>query len=367
MRTIGLISANYISGRFEALTEKRTLASLPYGGRYRLIDFALSNMVNSGIQTVGVISPYNSGSLIDHVGIGEPWGLDRKVGGLFMMPGSVYGLRTTGSRFLLKDIIDNRAFLQRDDADYILMTGSSDVYNMDYRPLIEQHQASGCGVTAAYVDVDNAELYRGYFLDTDDDGKVTNIDKYRDGKASYFMDCCVINKSLLLDIIEHFKSLEHMDLFEIIGDNLSRISVGTYKFDGYLGKINNIKDYMEVSVALADYDIRNELFFNFERRIMTKVQDEAPVFYGSDCSVKNSMVSAGCRIEGTVENSIIFRSTHIAKDAVVRNSVIMMHGDIGEGAELDGIVCDKYVTVAPGTKLSKGGDEPMIIEKGKTI
>ena len=151
MKTIGLISATYSGNGFGGLTKNRTLSSLPFCGRYRLIDFALSNMVNSGIQTVGVITPYNSGSLIDHIGTGNPWSLDRKSGGLFLMPGSVYGVETGECRFLMRDLIENKKFLERDDADYVIVTSSSDVYNMSFEPLIKAHAESGRQIGRAHV------------------------------------------------------------------------------------------------------------------------------------------------------------------------------------------------------------------------
>ena len=179
MKAIGLISANYGSSEFGALLENRTLASLPYGGRYRLIDFALSNMANAGITTVGVIAPVNSGSLIDHIGVGNPWSLGRKRGGLFTMPGSVFGMQRFGSRFLMRDLIKCEDLYTKDEADYVIMSGSSDVCNIDYVPLIDAHEKSGKSITMVYKKVPRGEEFQGYFLDIDENGKVTNINTAR--------------------------------------------------------------------------------------------------------------------------------------------------------------------------------------------
>ena len=367
MRTIGLISANYSSSEFGVLLNNRSLASLPFGGRYRLIDFALSNIANSGITTVGVISPYDSGSLIDHIGVGAPWGLDRKNGGMFIMPGSAYGLQSAGSRFLLRDIMKNRAFIERDDADYVIMAGSSDVWNIDFRPLIEQHSKSNRPITMVYKKVPRGEDYLGYFLDIDEFGMVSNITEEGYSWANYFADCFIIDREYLIDFINWFDTLEYMDMIQIIRNNIGIIDIDTYEFKGYLGKIKNPTHFLKVNQSMADYDIRDEVFSNPERPIYTKAQDEAPVFHLPDADVRNSVVSAGCTIEGRVENSIIFRSVNIAKNAVVKNSIIMQHCEIGEGAVIDNVIADKYVKVSDGVKIYGGDREPVVIGKNQTI
>mgnify|MGYP002625866602 CR=1 FL=1 len=367
MKTIGLISANYNSHSFGDLLENRSLASLPYGGRYRLIDFALSNMVNSGITTVGIIAPYNSGSLIDHIGIGSPWSLGRKSGGLFLMPGSAYGLQAAGSRFLIRDLLKSRVFFEKDDADYVVMAGSTDVWNIDFQPLIKQHDQSGKPITMVYKKVPRGEDYNGLFLEIGDEGDVTGITVGCKGWANYFADCFIINREYMLEFLDWYGALEYMDMIEVIRANLDVISIDAFEFKGYLGKIKNPTDFLKVNQAMTDYDIRNEVFSNPERVIYTKTQDEAPVFHLPEADVRNSVISAGCVIEGRVENSIIFRSVNIGKGAVVRNSVIMMHGDVGEGALLDNVICDKYVCINEGVKIYGGDGAPVIIGKGKTV
>ncbi len=367
MKTIGLISANYGSSSFSELLERRTLASLPYGGRYRLIDFALSNMSNSGITTVGVITPFDSGSLIDHIGSGSSWSLRRKSGGLFLMPGSFFGVQRYGSRFLLRDIIKNKAFFERDDADYVLMSGSSDVVNIDFEPLIKAHAKSGKQITLVYKQVPRGEEFSGYYLDMDENGNVTNIKNQSMGWSNYFADCFIINREYMIDFINWYSELEYMDMMEIISGNMDTMNIGTYEFKGYLGKIRNPMEYLRVNQAMTDYNIYMEVFGNPERRIFTKTQDEAPVYHYENSDVRNSIISAGCRIEGSVENSIIFRSVHVAKGAVVRNSVIMQHGNIGEGAVIDNVVADKYVKINDGVKIYGGEGTPVIIGKGKEV
>ena len=367
MKTVGLISANYTSTEFGELLENRSLASLPYGGRYRLIDFALSNMTNSGITTVGVIAPYNSGSLVDHIGIGSPWSLGRKSGGLFIMPGSAYGLHSGGSRFLLRDIIKCKHFFVKDDADYVILTGSSDVWNIDFKPVIEQHDKSGKPITMIYKKVPRGEDYYGYFLDLDEDGKVNSINTQGNAWANYFTDCFIVDREYMIDFMNWYETLEYMDVVHIMKDNMDTMDIDTYEFKGYLGKIKNPVDFIQVNQDTTDYDIRQEVFCNNERPIFTKAQDEAPVFHHSNADVRNSLISAGCRVEGRVENSIIFRSVNIGKNAVIKNSVIMMHCEVGDGVVLDHVIADKYTTITNNVKIYGTKDAPVVIGKEKTI
>ena len=366
-KTIGLISANYSSTEFGDLLDNRSLASLPYGGRYRLIDFALSNMSNSGITTVGVIAPYNSGSLVDHIGIGTPWSLGRKNGGLFVMPGSAYGLQSMGSRFLLRDIIKCKDFFEKDDADYVVMAGSSDVWNIDFGPVIEQHEKSGKPITMIYKKVPRGEDYYGFFLNIDEDGKVESIQEEGFSWSNYFTDCFIVDREYMIDFMSWYGTLEYMDAVQIMRDNMDTMDIDTYEFKGYLGKIKNPVDFIEVNQCMTDYDIRNEVFCNPERPILTKPQDEAPVLHQADADVRNSIISAGCRIEGRVENSIIFRSVNVGKKAVIKNSVIMMHGEVGDGVVLDRVIADKYVQITGGVKIYGTKDAPVVIGKNKKI
>ena len=367
MKTIGLISANYQGKGFGELTEERTLASVPYGGRYRLIDFALSNMANSGITTIGIVAPYTSGSLIDHIGIGNPWSLGRKNGGLFLMPGSVYGVQAEGRRFLIRDALKNIKFFERDDADYVIISSSTDVYNMDYKPLIKQHSESDRAMTVVYKKVPRGEDYEGFFIDISEDGRVEKFNTSAEGWGNYFIDCCIVNREFMLEFLKWFGALEYMDFFDVVKDHLDLFDVGAFEFRGYFGRVRSISDLLKVNQDMTDYVIRNEVFCNPERLIYTKTQDEAPVFYLPGSDVRNSTISAGCTIEGKVENSTIFRSVTIEEGAVVRNSVIMMHCHIGKDVVLDNVICDKYVTIRKGSEVTGGKRGPLVIGCNKEV
>ncbi|MCF0142340.1 MAG: glucose-1-phosphate adenylyltransferase subunit GlgD, partial [Parasporobacterium sp.] len=339
-KTIGLISANYSSKAFGELLSGRSLASLPFGGRYRLVDFTLSNMVNSGITTLGIVAPHDFRSLIDHIGTGKDWGLDRKIGGMFVLPGAVSGVRPFNNRFLLRDIIASDRFLVKDQADYVLFCGTNKVCNIDYRPIIEAHEKSGCVVTIGYYKENYEAPRENLFLSMDSEGVLTDITFLNEGEVNIFADCIVINREFLLYLIETYGTADYKDIMEIIYDASKRGPVNTYEFKGYFGSVDDPASYVKVSMDLLNDKIKDELF-NPDRPIFTKVQDEFPTIYKDTAKVKNSLVSAGCIIEGEVENCIIFRSCHIMKGAKIKNSVIMQHGTFENDCVITNAVFDK--------------------------
>ncbi len=359
---IGLIFTNYTSAGFGSLLEDRCFASLPFGGRYRLIDFALSNMVNSGIRTVGLITPRKYRSLLDHVGIGTEWGLSRKIGGLFLLPGTVYGFTDERGKFLLRDILVNREYIDRDSADYILLCASNKIYNMDYTPMIRQHIESGVDCTLLYKPVIDADQSIGPYLQFDDLGEVTGYTLSSPEGGNRFMDCMIINKSLLYRIMDGFAEMGHLDLLSLLLDHINQLRLGSYPFYGYLGCVDSIQDYVACSRDLFDRSINRELFWS-QNRIFTKVQDSAPAKYLPGSRVTNSYISSGCQIEGTVENSILFRKVHVKKGAVVRNCIIMQRCNIGEHAFMENVICDKFVTISSHVTLTGTPDNSFLVEK----
>lgn len=334
-KTIGLITANYLSAGFTDVMESRPLAAMPFGGRYRLIDFPLSNMANSGISSVGLIVPFNNRSLIDHVGTGKAWGFGRKTHSMFILPGSVYGRRTSDCKFLLRDIIENRRYFNYDNPDYILMCSSNRVFSMDFQALINFHEQTGCQVTKVY-------------------------------NGSEFLDCFILNREFLNDIATWFSNLDYMDIIRIIEEHMPDCPVARYEFIGYEHNIDCMSDYYEASMDLLKETVQ-QMLFSSAGTIYTNIQDRCPTFYAPTAVVKNSIIAAGSTIEGTVENSIIFRSSHISKGATVKNCVLLQHAEIDSGAEIKYFICDKRVHVTGDVKISGSKNTPYYVKKGLTI
>jgi glucose-1-phosphate adenylyltransferase len=363
---IGLLSTNYTGEHYGKLVEERPAASIPFGGRYRLIDFALSSMVNSGIDTVGVITPSNYRSLADHLNMGREWGLNKKQGGMFMLPGAVHGLKDLHTRFSLRDIIHNRQFFRRADEETVLICAATRVYNMDFRPVIAQHQNNGAAVTMVYKKIQKAETSTGLFLELGPKGQVEGISEEATGDANVFLDCMLIRRKLILDFIECYQNLGFIDIMDIIAANLGQLQVETWEYTGYEHAVDHARDYMKVSLDLLRPEVQAELFQN-DRPIHTKTQDSPPAKYLPGSSVKNSLVAASCILEGTVENSILFRNVEIGPGAVVRNCVLMQHCVISPGAVVENLICDKYVTISPEVKLSGSETNPFVIGKEQTL
>ncbi|MDP4109757.1 MAG: glucose-1-phosphate adenylyltransferase subunit GlgD [Bacillota bacterium] len=366
-RIMGLVAANYSSDKFMQLTKERPVASLPFGGRYRLVDFPLSNMVNSRIYTVGLITPYMYRSIMDHVGVGKEWALNRKVGGMFILPGSIYGLKNVQGKFLLRDIIQNRAYLDRGHQDYVVVSGCNKVFNIDYRAVLEAHIANRAVITLLYKKSPENCGTKEIFFDIGEAGKVLTASEMPDKSANCFLDSFIINRDLLLKFISWYEATSYLDLVEIIIENLGHLDVFGYEFTGYMGAIDDVKSYMKCSQDLLNPEVDHELFNNKDRPILTKIQDSPPAKYWPTSSVRNSLVSTGCIIKGTIENSIIFRGVTVEKGAVLKNCVIMQNTIINKDTVLENVVCDKYTVFREGVKVFGSAEDPIVVGKGQSV
>lgn len=363
---MGLITTNYSSENFSKLADIRPIATLPIGGRYRLVDFPLSNLVHSGIRTVGVTSAYRYRSLIDHLGAGKEWSLSRKDDGLYILPGSAYGMKRFQGKFLLRDLINNRPFLDRATEDYVIVSASNKIYNIDFHQMVDQHIETGAEITMLYKEVANADMKAGHFMDLAHDGSVISVKNSAMGIAAWFLDCFIINRETLLNLMEWYSNMDYIDMMEIITDNLSRMKIQSYNFTGYVGAVDSTYDYMQCSMDLLDPKVRNELFYS-SKMIFTKIQDAPPAKYLEGCKVSNSIISSGAIVEGDVENSILSRNVKIGKGAVVKNCVILQRCVIEPGAVLENVICDKFAHVSENVRLSGTKYSPLVIEKNQKL
>jgi glucose-1-phosphate adenylyltransferase len=358
-RVLGIITANYATKEMGELTEERTIASLPYGGRYRLIDFPLSNMVNSGIHTVGLITPYKYRSIIDHVGAGKEWSLDRKVGGLLVLPGSMYGISSPDSRFLLRDLSRNITCLTRSQASYVIMTSANTVCNMNYKEYVDEHIKSGADITMIYNSaIEDDPKRTSIKLDGD---KVVGIGHGVRKGDDAFLDCFVTSRDLLLKILDWYSAIDYLDLFEVLADDYDKMDVRAIKHEGYARSIFNVRQYFSRSMDLLKPEVYDEVFSK-TAPIMTKVQDAFPTKYLAGAKVKNSLIPSGCIIEGNVENSILFRGVKVGKGATIKNSIIMQSCVVGEGAVIEDAVIDRSNVIGPGM-IIKGSAEYTFVKQ----
>ena len=370
MRALGIIFTNIHDKNIPELVRIRTLGSIPFGGRYRLIDFPLSNMVNSGIDTVGIITKNNYRSLMDHVGSGKDWDLARKDGGLIILPpfgdfgnDSLYTSRLEA----LKGVTN---FLKRADEEYVVMTDCDSVCRMNYNEILDYHIRNRADITLVYKkqvpDTSSEEATTTFSLF---ENRIISLSRSGDPdgkKANVFTNVFIMKRTLLLSIvIDSISRGKRHFMMDIIADNLKSMRIYGYEHKGFFAGITSFQAYYDSSMSLLKPENRAELFG--DRSVYTKVRDSAPTKYGSDPIVKNSLIADGCIIEGKVENSIIFRGVKVCKGAVIRNSIIMQDTVIGENALLNCIIADKSVSVKDRRVLSGAEDHPFYIGKGMMV
>ncbi len=355
-RLAGLISTNYNSNKFGKLTAHRPIAAIPFGSRYRLIDFPLSNMVNSGIIQVGLITPHIYRSIMDHLGSGKEFGLSRKSGGLFILPGSTYGYDLGKGKFSIRDCRGNLQFFFRTKFERLVMATCSKVYNIDYREVEKYHIEKDANITFVYQK-DAMGDEGDIALDFDDRGKIKGIRrlKRREKKINLYLDSTIIERNAIIKILDWYKDNSYMDIMDAIAENIGRFSIASYEFKGFARAISSLEDYMNVSKELLNESTMQELFMG-DRLIHTKIHDAAPVKYCETAKVKNSLVGTGSIIKGEIENSIIFRDVVIEEGAKIKDSVIMQKCHIGKKANLENVICEKSVVVDEG-EVHKGTEK----------
>lgn len=370
MRAVGIIFSNIHDDNVPELARIRTLGSIPFGGRYRLIDFPLSNMVNSGIDTVGIITKSNYQSLMDHVGSGKDWDLARKDGGVIILP--PFGDQASNSLYTsrleaLKGITN---FLFRADEQYVVMTDCDAVSRINYREVIDYHIKNRADITLVYKKLP-PDAYSHKNVNTFEivDGRITDVSyKVPDSGAvaNVFTNVFIMKKSLLqnivLDSISHNK--RHF-MSDVIVSNLKSMKVMGFEHKGFYAGITSLQAYFDSNMRMLDENVRHEIFG--DRSVFTKIRDSAPTKYGNSAIVKNSMIADGCIIEGEVENSIIFRNVKVARGTVVKNSIIMQNTVLGENCTLNCIITDKNVAIRDRKVLSGSENHPFYIGKGIMI
>lgn len=365
---VGVIFSNIHDENIPELSRHRTMASIPFGGRYRLIDFPLSNMVNSGIDTVGIVTKDNYQSLIDHLGSGKDWDLARKDGGIILLP--PYSDETdapyTSRLEALKGIT---GFLNHRNEEYVIISDCDAIARIDFSEVLRYHEAKKADITMVYHEV-NEPVESSYFITIDPDktGRVKgiNINPVYKGKANLYINIMIMPREFLLKTISDAVT-RGLTSFgrDILTKHVDTLKIYGYQFDGYYAGVNSLQKYFKNSMELLDKKTRNELFG--ARDIYTKVRDSAPSKYSDEAVVKNSLISDGCTIDGSVENCILFRGVKIGKGSVVKNSIIMQDTVIGENVELDCVITDKNVVIRDRRHLSGCEVLPYFIAKGRMI
>lgn len=329
-KLLGIIDATAYKPEIEDLTIHRSLAAVPFASRYRLIDFVLSNMVNSEIESVAIFPKYSYRSLMDHLGSGKQWDLNRKKDGLFFFPSP--HLHNEYDEFgSFRQFSDHINFFHRSTQEYAVITNGYTVCNIDYQKVLKRHIENACDITEVKKDGKTLQMY-------------------------------IMSTKLLVDLIQDKEKTGCTTLAEVIVENQHHLTICDYEFQGYAAVIDSMASYFKHSMDMLNPTIWNEIFTK-NRPILTKAKDEPPTKYGKGAVVKNSLIANGCKIEGNVENSIIFRGVHIGKDTVVKNSVIMQKTQIGDNCLVENIITDKDVKVLDYSNIIGTTYNPTILRK----
>jgi len=367
---MGLILADSNNITIGELTKPRALAAVPFAGRYRIVDFMLSNMVNSGIISVGILASNKYRSLMDHLGNGAAWDLSRKNKGLFILPPFVnsesYGCINPGDVDGLAGALD---FFRMNSHKYIIVSGSNVILNTTFNQMIEAHEESEADISVLFNRDGKKDNGQSVILETDRQNWIKNIYVNPSKKIStkQSLGVIIVKRELLIDLITEAISRGENDFtIDVLIRRNTHLKLKAYEFKGICLRINSIQTYFSATMKLQDENVMKDLFMS-EHKIFTKVKDEAPTLYSNDCNVSNSLISDGCVINGNIEGSMLFRGVTISKRAKIKNSIIMQNVYISEGCELENVIIDKNSMLRPGIKLIGQENYPVVIGKGSVV
>ncbi len=372
---LGIIFPNTYDELVPELTSERLMASIPFASRYRLIDFVLSSMVNSGIDNISVLARQNYHSLMDHLGAGREWDLARKNGGLTVWPPfaektmNVYKGRIEALAHII-------SFLDSQKENYVILTDTNIATSFDFRKFIQAHIDSGADVTVAYTQEQLPEsalrakkMNKGMYYTFDiEDGFVKKmyINPQAEGVQNFGMNIYCIRREYLVRMVKDSYMLGAVYLErDVLAKSLDTIRVAGYKYDGYYGRISDLKTYFDENLRLLDDRNLDGLFSGGS--IYTKLRDDNPTRYVAGAVAKNIMAADGCVIEGDVENCVLFRGVRIGKGAVVKNCVLMQDTVIEDNANVEYVITDKRAVVTSGKTLKGTDTFPVFVAKHQFV
>lgn len=365
----GIIFANAYDESLEKLTLKRSIASVPFGGRYRLIDFSLSNFVNASITNVGIITKEKYRSLMDHIGSGIYWDLDRKKGGVRILPPfNISGTRRYQS--YVEALYAAMDFMCKCNAENIVLCDSRTVANVDIDAVVKLHIEKGADVTVVYrtgTEAQNNDDTMSVKLACD--GRIESIGfpAVIEKGNPRSMGNLVFKRDRLIELIKLAYENGGISIFkDVIAEYFDELNIYGYEHTGFVAIMDSLGSYTKANMQLLQKNVRRDLF-NSERPIFTKTRDNMPTRYGTKSSVKNSLIAEGCVIDGTVENSILFRGVKVAKGAVVKNCILMQGVAVGSDSKLENVISDKNAVIGDWVAITGANDKPFVIEKNQKL
>lgn len=367
---MGIINLMENEDYLKELSYHRPVAAVPFGGRYRMIDFVLSNMVNSGIRNVGILVQHKYRALMDHLGRGKEWDLDRKRDGLFFLPPGQYNNQGI-YQWDLRHFYNHLDYINYSRHKYVLLSGVNMLCNINYQEVFKFHRAMNADITIIYKNMEEELVYptQCHFVDTVEDGRIIGIEispaKITSNKMS--MEMSIMKKSLLVDLINNCYSRGECDLIrDGFIKNLHRLRVFGFPFHGYLATVDSVPSYYKHNMDLLRPEIWRTLFYD-QGKIFTKTKDGPPTKYNEEAKVSNALVANDCIIDGIVENSVLFRGVKVGKGAHIKDSIIMQKCEIQENALIEHVIADKEVIITKGKHLKGEEHYPLVIKKRTVI
>ena len=370
----GIIFSNLNNNTLSRLTRERTVAAIPFACRYRLIDFCLSNLVNADISRIHVVANYNYRSMVEHIGSGKDWDLARRKDGVKVV--SPFQTATSSSAKLfathMEALKSMKQYINEFKEEYVVLMDSDFVLNIDIADVIKMHEKTDADITIVtkVAEKDYTSKHPRVFLSSVG-GNVTDVAMSTvptDNHPELVLNIYVMRTDYLRSLIAEADAYGLNSFTEMILKKYKHSNYRTYCYDGYAASVSSFLDYYKHSIELAtSEEARNSLLNKKERPIFTRVHNSAPVVYTNTAKVQNSLIADDCVIEGTVINSVISRGVHVAKGAVVKNSILFQHTSVEKNAELNCIVTDKRVTVTEGVKLSGNETMPFFVQKGRRV
>jgi glucose-1-phosphate adenylyltransferase len=355
LRTLALILAGGESPALNVLTAERSEAAVPFAGKYRIIDFTLSNCVNSGIYNVGVLTQYRPRSLHEHIGVGKPWDLDRRIGGVRVLHPFLTSEGGDWQRGNADAVRANLDFIADQPVDVVLVLAGDHIYKMDYRPMLQLHEEHRADVTIAAHSVSPHEVHRYGIVTVDPDGTVGRFEeKPRRSRSSLAsMGIYAFRKSFLIELLDG--GSENDFGRDVMPKVIGHTNVGAYNFQGYWADVGTVQAYYEANMALLVETPALDLY-DPEWVIHTKSEERPAAEIGAEARVDGNLLCDGCRVNGQTLRSVIGPGVVIAAGAVVRDSILMTGTIVEAGASIDHCILDKEVVVGAGTLLGNGDD-----------
>ena len=374
MTAVGLIFSNIHDNNIPELTKMRTLGSVPFAGRYRLIDFPISSMVNSGISKIGIVTHNNYQSLLDHLGNGKDWDLARRSGGIKILPPYISSFENAASNKYyssrLEALLGTVNFFNRCKEDYVVMSDCDVICNIDLNDVIEQHIKSEADITFVTKMTTPAPHEFVRVVECDDEGNLTDIidTKNVNKKTRVYINMMVVKRTYLLNVLDVAIGRGYTSfLQDVVRKNIGKEKYKIYDYKGVYAHIGSMEGYFDCSMRLLEADTREQLFGEKNRPILTKIRNSAPTRYCEGAKVSNSVVAEGCVIEGTVENSIIFRGVKVGRGTVVRNSILLQDTYTGSDVTLNCVITDKNAVIRDGRNLSGHESMPFFVGKNGAV